>query len=161
VVQDGHGRQAIAQHMRIVIPTDEQNEALKDMIRQKLGNGLVDSQCFAVMDNELVVGVLSWFNYRWPNIEVGFYCDNAYWGLASREIVKAFAYPFNQLQCKRVTALVEKKNPRMRRMCALLGFQEEGKLRKAGPKGDIIVYGLLPEELRLRHGFKSKTASAA
>ena len=146
--------------MRIVFPTDEQNLVLQRVIAEKMGGGITESRCIAVMSGNELVGVVAFFNYRWPNIECAFYCDDYRWALNRRKVWQVLSYPFEQLKCRRITALVEMKDKRSRRMVQRLGFREEGKLRKAGPKGDIVVYGLLPSELRLKHENAIATASA-
>jgi len=149
--------------MKLIVPSQEQNELLLAWLQKRLGGGDVPCQCFAIMDGKRLVGVLSYFNYRWPNIECAFYCEDYRWALNRDGIVEAFSYPFIQLKCNRVTALVERKNKIARKMVQRLGFKEEGMLRKAGPKGDIFVYGLLPEDLKLRkyrHEKPKSTASA-
>ncbi len=129
-----------------------------------MGGGYADAQCLAVVDNtDEIAGIVAFFNYRWPNVEVGFFCDDFRWALNRNGIIEVLSYPFIQLKCRRITALVEKKNATARKMVQRLGFVEEGKLRKAGPKGDIFVYGLLPDELKLRkyYGKHTRTACAA
>jgi RimJ/RimL family protein N-acetyltransferase len=140
--------------MKLITPTAEQNQLLSAWLNKRLGGGATECQCFAVMDGEKLVGVVKYFNYRWPNIEMAFLCEDYRWALNRDGILKAFIYPFVQLKCHRVTAIIERKNKVARKMVQRLGFKEEGMLRKAGPKGDMFVYGLLPEDLKLRkyHG---------
>ncbi len=58
-------------------------------------------------------------------------------------------YPFHQLQCNRISALVAKSNARARGVIERLGFKAEGKIRGAfGPGKDGIYYGLIREECR-------------
>lgn len=60
-----------------------------------------------------------------------------------------FGYPFEQLDCGRVTALVARSNIRLRKLVLHLGFVEEGILREALPTGDaLIAYGMLRRECR-------------
>ena len=146
--------------MKLVLPTAEQNELLAAWLNKRLPGGCVPSQCFAVMDEDRLVGVVSFFNFRWPNIEIAFYCEDYRWALNRDGILELFSYPFVQLGCHRVTALCERKNKRARRMVQRLGFKEEGMLRKAGEKGDMFIYGLLPEDLKLRK-YNGKPARSA
>jgi len=134
--------------VKVVFPNPEQNKLLARLLQKRLGGGLSECQCLAIMDDERLVGVVSYFNYRWPSIEMGFYCDDYRWALNRRGICEVFAYPFLQLECRRVTALIDKKNVRARKMVQRMGFKEEGKLRHASDRGDMFIYGLLPEELK-------------
>lgn len=148
--------------MKLVLPTPEQNELLAAWLSKRMGGHTKECQCFAVMDDDKLVGVVSYFNYRWPNIEMAFCCEDYRWAMNRDGIVDVFSYPFIQLKCKRVTALVERKNKVARKMVQRLGFKEEGMLRKAGTKGDIFVYGLLPEDLKLRkYHANAKSAACA
>lgn len=64
-------------------------------------------------------------------------------------IVRAMAYPFAQLQQRRVTALVSEHNAPSRVFTAHFGFREEGRMRAAGSRGeDVLVFGLLRSECR-------------
>jgi RimJ/RimL family protein N-acetyltransferase len=137
--------------MRICYPAKEQNKELTRILTKRMGGGFADAQCLAVIDNDdEIAGIVAYFNYRHPNIEVGFFCDDFRWALNRDGVIEVLSYPFVQLNCCRITACVEKKNFRARKMVQRLGFVEEGKLRKAGPKGDILIYGLLADELKLR-----------
>lgn len=138
--------------MRLVYPNPDQNVLLARLAAEKLSaTDFMPCQCLAFMQENHVVGVVVYFNFRWPNIEVAFYCDDPRWALNRNMVGQALAYPFVQLNCNRMTAIVEKINKRSRKMVQRLGFVEEGKLRKAGEKGDMFIYGLLPNEYRLRN----------
>lgn len=150
--------------MKVLYPNQEQNKRLTEILIERMGGGYADAQCLAVIDNDdEIAGIVAFFNFRWPSVEVGFFCDDFRWALNRDGIIEVLSYPFIQLKCRRLTALVEKKNTIARKMVQRLGFVEEGKLRKAGPKGDILVYGLLPDELKLRKycGKHTNTACAA
>lgn len=68
----------------------------------------------------------------------------------TREALRAvFRYPFRQLGCRRVTALIAAHNAASRRITEKLGFRQEGVLRAAVPGDDLIVYGMLREECKL------------
>ena len=148
--------------MRVVIPSKEQNPLLLAWLNQRMKGGIDGNpQCLAVMDKNRLVGVVAFFNYRWPNIEVAFHCEDYRWALNRNGVAEVFRYPFKQLKCKRVTALCDRKDKRARRMVERLGFKEEGKLRKAAERGDLIIYGLLPDELRIGRHENTVTAASA
>lgn len=148
--------------MKLVYPSAEQNDLLAILAGNRLGaEDFKPCQCLAFMDNDKLAGVVVYFAYRWPSIEVAFFCDDYRWALNRDMVGEALAYPFVQLKCNRVTALVEKTNKRSRKMVQRLGFVEEGKLRKAGKKGDLFVYGLLANEYRLRNHGKKEYARTA
>jgi RimJ/RimL family protein N-acetyltransferase len=97
----------------------------------------------------LAAGVV-FYNYdaHAGDIEVIIAAESPRW--ASREVFwTAFAYPFLQLGCRRVTARVNVSNLRARRLVEGAGFVLEGLMRRAGRDGgDMLVYGMLREECR-------------
>ena len=63
----------------------------------------------------------------------------------------AFELPFLVLEVPRVTGLIRAENIQAQRFVTRLGFQYEGRMRKAFPDGgDLMLYGLLREEY-LKH----------
>ena len=61
----------------------------------------------------------------------------------------AFAYPFIQLKCNRVTGFVREDNFAAQRFDEHLGFRREGLIRRACVDGtNMILYGMLREECR-------------
>jgi L-amino acid N-acyltransferase YncA len=61
----------------------------------------------------------------------------------------AFAYPFQHLNCKRITGLVRADNLKAQRFDEHLGFRLEGRMRQAAADGtDMLVYGMLSDECR-------------
>lgn len=68
----------------------------------------------------------------------------------SRTALRVFFYfPFVELDLRRITTLVARKNRKARTLNEKLGFVQEGCLRHAVPNGDhFIVYGMLKKECR-------------
>jgi len=63
--------------------------------------------------------------------------------LTRRFLRSIFHFPFVQLRCRRMTALVDTKNFKSRRLVEHIGFRLEGRMREAAPDDDVLVYGLL------------------
>lgn len=102
-----------------------------------------------VIGNRLVaVCVYHTFRKMVPDIEMTIIADTPRW--ATRGAIQfLLAYPFNQLGCRRVTALIGRKNKRSRRLVEGLGWKLEGTCRRAWDgKQDCMVYGMLREECR-------------
>jgi RimJ/RimL family protein N-acetyltransferase len=60
-----------------------------------------------------------------------------------------FEYPFNELNVRRVTALVVESNSDAMKLDQHLGFRIEGRLREAAwDGGDVVVLGMLRRECR-------------
>lgn len=84
-------------------------------------------------------------NFRWPNIEITFVTTSARW--ASPGAVKAILrYPFLQLRCKRVTAIIEATNQPARAFLCRLGFKLEGTHPDVFVSGAAETYGLLRQD---------------
>ena len=137
--------------MRMAYPTPEQNKQLALWVAERLGgNPIADCQCLAVLDDGDIKAVVKYFNFRWPSIEVAFVAEDYRW-ILNRDVVREMlAYPFFQLKCHRVTAVIDRGNKRARKMVKGLGFVEEGKIRKGSKDGDCFLYGLLPEDFRFK-----------
>lgn len=160
--------------MSIVVPENqEQNLALAqwacDILGDELeafgfdrhGYPLFSTIGFAV-DNELLCVFVA-FQYAKPNVTMAFASTSPRWATKGN-IAYLGRWLFDSLDCQRITAIIEKKNKRSRKFCEGVGFRHEGKLRKAKPDGDVIIYGLLKEDHEewLRKAFNGKkyTASA-
>ena len=75
-------------------------------------------------------------------------------------IEHAFRYPFEKLNCARVTGLVH--DPKKLEFYQLLGFKVEGCLRDALDEGDLYIMGMLRDECRFIDGKEhTKRATAA
>lgn len=112
------------------------------------------------IDGKLVAGV-AYYNYRHPNIEVAIASLTPRWA-TKKTLSLLFAYPFIQLECTRITCLIDVGNEQCRDLVERLGFIHEGTLREAHPGGDAALYGIIKSECNwLNHGQKvfSKSAS--
>jgi len=70
----------------------------------------------------------------------------------------SFELPFRVLEVPRVTGLIRAENLDAQRFVSRLGFQYEGRMRKAFPDGgDLVLYGLLREEY-LKHPWSENEA---
>lgn len=78
--------------------------------------------------------------------EVSFASDNPRW--ATKEAVNLLlGIGFYTLGCSRLTARIEKRLRRSRKLVEGLGFVREGAMRQATPEGrTVILYGLLRKE---------------
>jgi RimJ/RimL family protein N-acetyltransferase len=102
-----------------------------------------------VIRGEKLVGGVVYYDYLpdFRSIEVAFAFDTPRW--ATPTVLRAVCkYPFDQLGCVRVTAIVAKKNKRSRQMVEHIGFRLEGVARKGFLVEDACIYGLLRPECR-------------
>jgi len=101
-----------------------------------------------VMAGGALVGGVVWHDYCGHDINWSGAANSPRW-CRPAILRRLFAYPFGQLDCRRITATVTSTNHRTQRLLAGLGFSLEGRLRGAIPDGsDLLVYGLLRTENR-------------
>lgn len=94
-----------------------------------------------VVKNNSLAAVLVYNNYQWPNIEMSLATSTPYW--ASREVLRGiFRYPFVQLGCKRVTAVMAESNVMGRAFVVRLGFVQEGVHVDMLKTGNAVSYGM-------------------
>ena len=101
------------------------------------------------MDQFLAVTVFS--SYTGTNIDMHIAArPKSHW--LSRSFFNAsFELPFRVLEVPRITGLIRAENLKAQRFVTRLGFQYEGRMRKAFSDGqDLVLYGLLREEY-LKH----------
>jgi len=96
--------------------------------------------------SELIAGAV-YCNFTWPTIEISLASISPRWA-SRRNLAALAAYPFLQLNCKRLGATTRRKNQPVRAFLCRLGFQEEGIARCAYPDDDAVIYGMLREECR-------------
>lgn len=91
----------------------------------------------------LVAGV-AYTMYNGANVWAAIAVDPAFqrrW--ATRQALRViFDYPFRQLGCQRISALVYETNTVSQRFLTRLGFHREATLAQAAPDGDMFVYAL-------------------
>ena len=73
-------------------------------------------------------------------------------GLGRRALRLICAYAFDELRLARVEVTIEADNAASRATAEAVGFREEGTLRSymriAGERRDMLMYGLLPDDIR-------------
>ena len=100
-------------------------------------------------DGKPIAGVV-FHNYfpHFGNVEMSVASESPRW-LTKRLIQAIMKYPFEQLDCRRVTSMTPKKNAPTRTFLTKFGFTMEGKLRKGFGDDDLMIYGLMRREFRL------------
>jgi hypothetical protein len=92
-----------------------------------------------------LVGGVVYHNYVKHDIQVSIAIDGSLF-MPWRAL---FSYPFNQLGCRRITAMIGRKNKKSRKICEALGFKLEGvHLKGLDGQQDVMSYGLLKEHCR-------------
>jgi RimJ/RimL family protein N-acetyltransferase len=136
------------------------NEILVNWISARLGiKDFGPCTTIGVSHKGEIVAVALYNKYLPPNIEVSFCVSSPKWA-SPGAVHKILRYPFQQLNCKRITATTEATNQRARAFLCRLGFKQEGYHREVFPNGDAITYGLLRRECRwLSEEFNEQSSS--
>lgn len=114
--------------------------------------GRFNSLLFRDARGEVLVALV-YNNLAHPNIAMHVAARKGALWCKAEILYHIFAYPFEDLQCARVTAPVLSNNMRSRKLVESLGYTLEGTLRRAAPDGsDWLLYGMLKEECRWLKG---------
>lgn len=117
-----------------------------------------DGLQFAVVDGERIVGTAGFHHVDWRNAATSL----GYWlaadaqgrGLITRAVVAMLDHAFGPWELHRVEIRAAPDNARSRAIPERLGFVQEGTLRGAEKHperyGDLVVYGMLAADWRLR-----------
>lgn len=109
------------------------------------------SKTIGIVDDgsNLIAGVV-YSNFCGHDVHMSIAAASKEW--ATKSTLKTlFMYPFDQLDCVRVTALTARRNRRARSLVERLGFRLEGVQRRGfDGKQDAIAYGMLKTECRWR-----------
>ena len=111
--------------------------------------------CVGVINENQLGAVIVYDNYRpaVKSISVSIVVEDK--KVLTRKLLKTlFAYPFFDLQCRRIQAIIDEKNNPSIKLCRQLGFAQEGILRKASPieGNDLLIFGMLKEECKWLSG---------
>ncbi len=135
--------------MSILYPKNaEQNSQIVAWVRGQIehetdfGNR---AQSIAVVRNGKIIAAVVYYNYRGVDCEVAFAASHPSW--ATKETIGVFLLlPFNQFGCKRITAIVQTKNKRVRKLLVGICFIHEGTLRDAFYPHNAQIYGLTAKD---------------
>lgn len=107
-----------------------------------------DSPSIGVIEDGEIVGGVVYSMFTGNGIMMNVASSNRRW-LTRTFLRAAFAYPFRQLGCTRVSGLVRVDNVDAQRFDEHLGFVREGLIREGDDDGtDLIMYGMLRRECR-------------
>lgn len=98
------------------------------------------------VEGKMVAGFIFFNHCPWvKTIEVGLALEAK--GAILRPILRhVMLYPFVQLGCQRVTAMIPKRALKVRKLVQIVGFTEEGNIRHGFGTDHCMVYGILKAE---------------
>lgn len=100
-------------------------------------------------EDDNMLGGVAYHNFQpaYRSIEWSAASDGANW--LSRAIINdILRYPFEQMGCVRLTAVIPRKNVKARTFHSKFGFKQEGNVRRGFGGDDAIIYGLMASEWR-------------
>lgn len=136
----------------IVKVTDEKQRIALDYLARKLKSTPEDVtggspfSVFVACKKRDARGVILYKNYASGDIEM--VCAGEPGWVTPKLLKFVLSYPFEQLNCNRITCLAHRKNKAMRQYLVRMGFKLEGVKRKALNGADLCVYGLLRSECK-------------
>jgi len=98
-------------------------------------------------DGEIVAGVV-YCEWNGINVVCHIASDGSKKWLTKRYLHTIFDYPYNQLNCKRITVVVGEGNLASLNFARKLGFTLEARLSQAHPTGDLLILKLFKQDCR-------------
>lgn len=92
-------------------------------------------------DDEPIAGVV-YHDFNGWDIQLSLFTTSPDWKHPAF-LALMFEYPFNQLDCERITAHIDTDNIKCWKRAESLGFVREGEMRKARNGKNVFIYGLL------------------
>ena len=132
---------------------DRKDEVMRFVARQTGESRYDDCSTIGLeKDGEIVAGVV-YQGHNGPNVLMHFALGGSRHLITPAFVSAVFMYPFQVLQCHRVTGLVRADNVSAQLLDEHLGFVREGVMREgAGDREDFIMYGMLERECRFLRG---------
>lgn len=108
-----------------------------------------------------IAGVV-YSDYNGPNIVCHIASDGTRKWLTRQFLWTIFDYPFNQIECQRITVCIGQGNRNSIKFVTHLGFQLEATLESAHPTGDLLVWRMFKKDCRwISQDFAKPYAKAA
>lgn len=117
---------------------------------ERTGGGAFRSDAVAIgleRDGE-IAAVVVFDNFSEVDCSMHIASDGSRRWMSKDLLLAAFAYPFQQLKCRRITGMVAAKNTQALAFDEHLGFEREGLCRNALPDDDLVILGMLKERCR-------------
>lgn len=118
------------------------------LARCEYGDAFGPATAIGVLDGRgLLVGGVVYHNWQpaFRSIELSFAATSSRW--LTREIIGyLLRYPFDDLNCQRVTGFTPRRATSARRFLDRFGFKREGLVRRGFGDDDAVISGLLRKE---------------
>lgn len=124
-------------------------EYMRSVLQNDFQDNVDQSTAIGILKDGVLIAGVAYNLYNGKNVFMTIATDSGK-NWATRKTLNAiFAYPFFQLGCSRVSALVRKSNKKSKRLCSRLGYVNEGCLRSfSDDEENMLVFGMLKKECR-------------
>lgn len=112
-----------------------------------------DFTALTLIESPRIVATVLYCNWNGANVEMHVASDGTRQWMTRSYLRVVFAYPFEQLQVRRVSGVVAESNVDAVNFDFALGFKLEGRMRQAATDGsDLLILGMLRSECRFLSG---------
>ena len=134
----------------------DQNPVFSRYVAQKIGvNGFGPHSTIGVFDGERIIAIIVYSRYDGYQCEISIVADSPTWA-SRRTLAVLFGYPFVQLKCHRITAIIRADNEKSISLATRLGWKQETNeqgLRQYCRDGENAhVFGMLKSECKWIRG---------
>lgn len=106
-------------------------------------------QGIALTEDDQIIAAVLYEDYNGVNVNVHIAAEpGKLWTLNRAYMHYIFFYPFCQLHCRRLTAVVASDNFTSKEFVTHLGFTLEATLKDAHPNGDLLLFVMRKEGCR-------------
>jgi len=116
--------------------------------------------CIGFVDNGTLIAGVAYTMFNGASVWCAVAQESSRW-VNRTNLWAIFYYPFVQLGCRRISALVYGDNLKSQRFLEHLGFTREATLVDAAPNGDQFVYRLLKRDCLWLRDLRFKPSLAA
>lgn len=137
-----------------------QDDAIGRWVYERTGGGdwiSGSGSTIAVYRDDAIVAGVTFTQWTGPNIFTAVAVEDRR-AVSRRFLFLCFWYPFEQLQCRRITALANADNSASISGLEHLGFTREATLEYAAPTGDVIVFRMFKRECSWLTSLKRRAA---
>lgn len=137
-----------------------QDDAIGRWVYDRTGGGdwiAGAGSTIAVYRDTAIVAGVTFSQWTGPNIFTAVAVEDRR-AVTRQFLFLCFWYPFEQLQCRRITALVNEDNSASLLAIEHLGFKCEATLEDAAPNGNVIVYRMFKRDCKWLTSLKREAA---
>ena len=130
-----------------------QDQRVGQFVADITGNGsFTNNTTIGWERNGVIVAGVVYDSFTGANCSMHVASDGSRRWMSREFLFATFNYPFNQLNLRRVTGVVERANTDALRFDYHLGFEDEAVLKDASPSGDLLLLVIWRHKCRWWNG---------